>query len=565
MVRLSFSQRPPRYFSASSAVKAFACVMPPPRLRGPSNRRTPAYYFRDLTSGSVVALMWNWRSRSTKTRRKQAKRSPESRVKHKGLSVFLFLMLGMLPATAGDSQPVSSTQLTAWLTAGVPSARLVRLVKERGIASAPGKDQLRQLEFAGADAKLVRAITESKPLTANSSEIPALLLHAAAHAHAQRFHEAELTLRQVLTSDPENASLHFALGTMLRQQERWDDAFDEITASAQLMPDFPENHSSLAYIFYRLDDGPNAIAEARTALSMDPQNAEAYQILGLGHYSSGQYIPAVHAFMESLARDPENPDTYYDLGITLHAGGNLTAAMDAYRHAIHLHPAFWQAHSNLALILHEENKLDEALAEYREAKRLAPEEASVRNNLGNTYCDKGNFDEAMQEMRELYRRHPEWQQGHSCLARAYMSKKDYAGAISELQLAVQQNPNGSMEHRTLGEALLLDEKLTEGLRELRLAVSLNPDSDAAHHVLGTALFQQQQLASAEKEFREALRLNNSPDNHYALAACLMTMDRYEEALTELETASRLDPERKLYRARREELLKLMQMQPANSR
>ena len=59
---------------------------------------------------------------------------------------------------------------------------------------------------------------------------------------------------------------------------------------------------------------------------MDPQNAEAYQILGLGQYSSGQYIPAVHAFMESLARDPENPDTYYDLGITLHASGNLTAA-----------------------------------------------------------------------------------------------------------------------------------------------------------------------------------------------------------------------------------------------
>jgi hypothetical protein len=40
----------------------------------------------------------------------------------------------------------------------------------------------------------------------------------------------------------------------------------------------------------------------------------------------------------------------------------------------------------------------------------------------------------------------------------------------------------------------------------------------------------------------------------------MTMDRYEEALAELETAARLDPQRKLYRARRDELLKLMQTQ-----
>ncbi len=37
----------------------------------------------------------------------------------------------------------------------------------------------------------------------------------------------------------------------------------------------------------------------------------------------------------------------------------------------------------------------------------------------------------------------------------------------------------------------------------------------------------------------------------------MTMNRNEEALGELEVASRLDPGQKLYRARREELLKVM--------
>jgi Flp pilus assembly protein TadD len=79
----------------------------------------------------------------------------------------------------------------------------------------------------------------------------------------------------------------------------------------------------------------------------------------------------------------------------------------------------------------------------------------------------------------------------------------------------------------------------------------------AHHLLGTVLFQQQQLNAAEKEFREALRLNASADNHYALAACLMSLYRNEEALSELELASRLDPERPLYRARREELIKVM--------
>jgi tetratricopeptide (TPR) repeat protein len=160
-------------------------------------------------------------------------------------------------------------------------------------------------------------------------------------------------------------------------------------------------------------------------------------------------------------------------------------------------------------------------------------------------------------MRELYREHPEWQKGHGCLASAYMAKKDYGAAVEELRLAVRQNPTGSTEHRVLGQTLLLANQPEEALRELRLAVSLNPDSDLAHHLLGTALFEQQQLQAAEKEFREALRVNASADNHYSLAACLMSLDRYEEALSELEIASRLDPERQIYRARREELLKLM--------
>ena len=191
------------------------------------------------------------------------------------------------------------------------------------------------------------------------------------------------------------------------------------------------------------------------------------------------------------------------------------------------------------------------------AARLLRVDGVKRNGPAKGGCDQGEYEAVIVELKDLYRQHPEWQQGHGCLASAYMAKKNYDDAVSELQIALRQNPTGSTEHRVLGQALLLDNRPEDALREFRLAVSLNPDSDVSHHFLGTVLFQQQQLQTAEKEFREALRLKPSADNHYSLAACLMSLDRYEEALSELELASRLDPERQLYRARREELLKLM--------
>jgi tetratricopeptide (TPR) repeat protein len=98
----------------------------------------------------------------------------------------------------------------------------------------------------------------------------------------------------------------------------------------------------------------------------------------------------------------------------------------------------------------------------------------------------------------------------------------------------------------------------EALRELRIAVELDPDSALAHHLLGTALYEAQDLNAATREFQEALRLDPSAENHFYLAACLMGRGQEKEALAELEKASSMQPGDKLYRARKEDLLRLMQ-------
>ena len=92
---------------------------------------------------------------------------------------------------------------------------------------------------------------------------------------------------------------------------------------------------------------------------------------------------------------------------------------------------------------------------------------------------------------------------------------------------------------------------------MRKAVSLNPKSALAHHYLGTALVNTQQLAEAESELREALNLEPNAQNHYSLAACLMALNRFEEALGQLEIASRLDPNENLYRARMQEAARMI--------
>ena len=400
----------------------------------------------------------------------------------RGCLIFLsFLLLaGSVQAEKAPSGPALD-DIFLWLAGGLPSARVQRMAGA-GLACRITPSLTRALQKSGASPALIQDLARQSTTHQNANYRNASYQKVAAQSerkksaptasctcgsgavavatfvHDKNLQAAEDKVQAMLRDDSGNASLLFVLGTILRRQERFDEALDAFTQSLHLMPGFAETHSQLSYLYYRTDDADYALAEARTALSIDPGNAEAYRYLGLALYANGHYDAALNAFQKSLGSEPENADVYFDMGITQRDKGDLRRAVIAYHHALSLRPDFWQAHSNLGVVLRDQGKLDEALAEYRIAVRLKPDEPSVRNNLGNTLCDKEDFDDAIAEFKELYRQTPEWEGGHNCLARAYMSKADYPAAILELHMAIVANPAGAAEQRALGQALLLIRK-----------------------------------------------------------------------------------------------------------
>src|SRR5437868_4063095 len=77
------------------------------------------------------------------------------------LSLLLFSLAGAAAQSAEtlpSKHPVTTIQLAAWLTGGVSSNRLAGLVAERGLATLPTRNELRQMESAGAEKNLMRAL-----------------------------------------------------------------------------------------------------------------------------------------------------------------------------------------------------------------------------------------------------------------------------------------------------------------------------------------------------------------------------------------------------------------------
>src|SRR5579859_5150732 len=199
------------------------------------NESHRAGYLRDLTSGFPGRLCFLrpfLKVFAVRIPSKAATSKPihvlGSPVRVKALLSLLFLISLTAVAVAqynetqpGALQPVDTTQLAAWLAGGVPSNRLARLVTERGLATLPTKNELRQMEAVGANKDLMRVLGSGNALSARiGAPVPAGLLKAAAEVRQQHFREAEAAMREVLAADPQNSALHCALGAIYRQQEK---------------------------------------------------------------------------------------------------------------------------------------------------------------------------------------------------------------------------------------------------------------------------------------------------------------------------------------------------------
>jgi tetratricopeptide (TPR) repeat protein len=246
------------------------------------------------------------------------------------LKVCGFVLLCGLWATAetNPAKPVACSQLLTWIVGGVPAQRVLRLTRERGLAFRVNEDVTSALSQAGEKPDFIRELQRSHgpDRAGHQDTCPAELTRAATFVAQQRYDEAE-------------------------QRGDLDDAFDAYADAAELNAEFPEIHSGMSYIFSRSNDGNNAIAEARTALSIDPDNAEAYRYLGLALFVSDKYSAALNAFEKSLVRDPNRGETYYDLGLLQVAENDLAAAAESYRNAIRLSPHLGEAQTSLGAVL----------------------------------------------------------------------------------------------------------------------------------------------------------------------------------------------------------------------
>ncbi len=122
-----------------------------------------------------------------------------------------------------------------------------------------------------------------------------------------------------------------------------------------------------------------AIDAARKVLEIDPNNAEAYRLIGYSYEISQKYTDAQNNYLKAIELDPNLSQAYSGLGHSYNLQGDLVKAEEWYRKALSIDKNNFHALLNLARIDIKNNKPDEA-------------EGYLQNIIKNNSNDRGNSD-----------------------------------------------------------------------------------------------------------------------------------------------------------------------------
>jgi tetratricopeptide (TPR) repeat protein len=142
---------------------------------------------------------------------------------------------------------------------------------------------------------------------------------------------------------------------------------------------------------------PRALAEARRAIQLDPQNGEAYTDIGSVETIYGwDWTAAEQNLSRGIALSPSDSIAEFKYSVYLDAIGRPQDAVTHMRRALQLDPLSFLINLRLGVALYYDRQYDAALVQLQRAAEMERYAGSVEYYLSLIYEQKGDHDEAVQ-------------------------------------------------------------------------------------------------------------------------------------------------------------------------
>lgn len=297
---------------------------------------------------------------------------------------------------------------------------------------------------------------------------------------------AILHLQEALVADPRYALAHAALGEAYwakyldTKERRWvDEARRSCTTALQHGAGLATPHITLAMLLNGTGAYEPAVAEAETALQLDPASAEATRVLARAFDRLGRSAEAEAAFKRAIERNPSNVQPITDLAVFFWRIGRMADAEKYFLRAAELTPQNYALYRNLGGLYVMMGRATQAAEQLEKSIALKPT-APAYSNLGTLRFQQGRYAEAAMLFEGASRLRPREYVFLGNLGdalrfvpgRAEDANRAYARAISLAQEAIQVNPQDPAAHASLARYHAFSGNPARALEEIAQAVAL---------------------------------------------------------------------------------------------
>jgi tetratricopeptide (TPR) repeat protein len=285
---------------------------------------------------------------------------------------------------------------------------------------------------------------------------------------------AVASFRRALQLNPSSQIVRQDLSAALLRTGKWAEAVEVLGPLAMSQ----QNSYQVAYMnalaLQNLQHSKEAEAEARRALVLDANSADARVLLGLTLSSQSRFDEAISELARAAEIAPDSFDAEFYLGRTRYARSDTEGASAALQKAVSLRPEDPEARFLLGTILEVSGDGQGAIREYKELQRFSPTDARGYLGLGEILGKNGELEDALVQLRKAH----------------------------------ELNPSNFEANMSLGRMLAKAGKVEESIGFLREAAKESPESPEVHYQLALSLQRAGRKAEAAKEFAEVDRLNS---------------------------------------------------------
>jgi Flp pilus assembly protein TadD len=273
--------------------------------------------------------------------------------------------------------------------------------------------------------------------------------------HVGRLAEAEVAARAAVANGSGMNVFQDLLSQILQRQGRTGEVVTSMQQVAEQEPEDPQRQLRLARVLLEGDDLAAAAEAAQRAAALQPDFVQAYDLLSVIMERQKRPVEALAAARHAAELMPQDSGRQHRVGLLLYHSGDMTGAEHALREAQRLASEAQTFHNHhlLSIVLERQGRMEDAVAEARNASDLAPENADLMVRCAALLLTSQRLDEAEIAVRKAISLRPDEERSQRLLAAITQQRREAA----QEPAAIHAAPAEVFAHEAEPEEELVEE------------------------------------------------------------------------------------------------------------